>query len=290
MRLILFIVSFCVFLFSPISHAVIILDSTYEEFGFHKARDLAKQSQFKSLIFISESASGSWIGNYNGHGYVLTAGHVYEKNADPSEYAYRTLDGTAYQADKLYKHPLWNGDTDDRTGYDFVIVRLKNEVDTAGSQPALYGGSHESGKLLTFIGYGYRGTGTHGQDTEIDTHNKPAGAVGLIEKVVDAVDPAPASGDAGSYLGIWLPKEDGSIPNPFTKKGITKPVSSLSGVLGSGDSGGPAWIETSSGWAIAGINSNGGGNAKYGDASWFARVSHVKDWILSIVPTAKFVE
>lgn len=32
------------------------------------------------------------------------------------------------------------------------------------------------------------------------------------------------------------------------------------------------------------------GNAAYGDFSWFPRVSHVKQWIISIVPTARFIK
>lgn len=272
------------------ANAVIILDSTFKKSGFAEAEALAKRPQFKSLIFISEIGSGSWIGNYQGHGYVLTAGHVFEKDSTPDEYVYKTLDGKEYHADKIYIHPLWNGISDDRTGYDSAIVRLTTEVDDAGSQPVLYSGTAEAGKELVFIGYGYRGHGTKGQDTDIDTENTPAAAVGLIEQVQDAEDPIPSKGDAGSYLGTWLPKEDGSIENPLKDDGITTPVSSLAGNLGSGDSGGPAWIKTDKGWAIAGINVNGDGNAEYGKQSWFARVSHLQSWIKSIVPNAKFVD
>ncbi|MCL9683636.1 hypothetical protein [Legionella maioricensis] len=91
----------------------------------------------------------------------------------------------------------------------------------------------------------------------------------------------------GNYLGIWLPKEDGSLPNPLNEEGITKPVSPLAGILGSGDSGGPAWIKTDNGWAIAGVNSDGSGNAAYGDISWFPRVSSINKWIQQVMPEAR---
>ncbi|STX44443.1 V8-like Glu-specific endopeptidase [Legionella donaldsonii] len=273
--------------------SVIILESTYQKSGFKKAESLALEPQFASLIYLEgdeSSGSGSWIGNYKGHGYVLTAGHLFTDGIKASYYTYQTIDGTEYQGEAVFFHPLWNGNLTTRTGYDFAIVRLKEKVTDGGAQPVLYGGNHEKGKMLTFIGYGWRGAGKKGQDTSIDTGDRPAAAKGLIESVEEAVEPVPKKGDAGNYIGIWLPKEDGSLSNPFTEEGITKPVSALSGILGSGDSGGPAWIRTENGWAIVGINSNGSGNAAYGDKSWFPRISHVRGWIEQIVPNTLFTK
>lgn len=275
------------------SWSVIILDSTFKKSGFKQAEELALLPQFKSLIFLqgeSSSGSGSWIGNYLGRGYVLTAGHMFPHGTKVSDYTYQTVDGTKFDGDALFIHPLWNENPDDRTGYDFAIVRLNKEVTSAGAQPALYDGTDEEDKVLTFMGYGWRGTGTKGEDTSIDTEDQPAAAEGLIESVEEAVEPPPKTGDAGNYLGIWLPKEDGSISNPFYDEGITKPVSPLTGIIGSGDSGGPAWIQIENGWVIAGVNSHGTGNAAYGDMSWFARVSHVRDWVLEIMPETRFVK
>lgn len=273
--------------------ALIILDSTYNKSGFKKAEELAYLPQFASLVYLyseeSGSGSGSWIGNYQGHGYILTAGHMFPTGTKVTDYSYETLDGSYYEGEALFFHPLWNDNLADRTGYDFAIVRLTKKVTTAGIQPALYDGDEEKGKLVTFIGYGSRGAGKKGQNPSIDTRDEPAAGQGLIEYIKKAKEPPPETGDAGNYFGIWLPKEDGSIPNPLTEDGITKPVNSLSGILGSGDSGGPAWIETENDWAIAGINSNGSGNAAYGDTSWFPRISHVREWILQIMPEARFI-
>lgn len=274
------------------SWAVIILDSTFKKSGFEQAEALALSPQFASLIFLdndSISGSGAWIGNYEGHGYVLTAGHMFPAGTKASKYSYQTIDGTRYHGDAVFIHPLWNENAEDRTGYDFALVRLSEEVKNAGPQPALYAGNAEQGKLLTFMGYGWRGTGTKGEDTSIDTGNQPAAAEGLIECVENAQKPIPQTGDAGNYLGVWLPKEDGSLPNPLHKQGIIKPISPLTGILGSGDSGGPAWIQTENGWAIAGVNSDGNGNARYGDKSWFARVTQVREWILQLMPSARFI-
>jgi hypothetical protein len=292
-RFVNLILIFSVFLLSKPCWPVIILDSTFQHSGFKKAEDLARSPQFNSLIYLAgenESGSGSWIGNYQGHGYVLTAGHMFSPEISAADYTYIAMDGKKYSGERVYLHPLWNENSDDRTGYDFAIVQLDKEVTNAGSQPALYAGTEEKGKVVTFIGYGWRGTGTKGEDTSIDTKDQPAAAVGLIESVVGAADPVPAKGDAGNYFGIWLPREDGDIENPLDEDGITTPVSPLTGILGSGDSGGPAWIQTENGWAIAGINSDGSGNAAYGDTSWFPRVSEVQEWIAKTVPTATLTE
>ena len=63
--------------------------------------------------------------------------------------------------------------------------------------------------------------------------------------------------------------------------------SHYAGLLGSGDSGGGAWIETDAGWAIAGVNGDGSGQAQYGDTSGFARVSGHVPWITAIFPGAR---
>lgn len=135
--------------------AVIILDSTYKKSGFKKAEALAWSPQFSSLIFLQSNAmdgSGSWIGNYDGHGYLLTAGHMFPSGTKAADYTYETLDGTDYHGEAVFLHPLWNANANDRTGYDFAIVRLKEEVSTAGAQPTLYKGTEEQGKVLTMIG------------------------------------------------------------------------------------------------------------------------------------------
>ncbi len=271
------------------SLAIVILDDTYQESGFKSAEQLAQSPQFKPLMYLSGHGSGVWIGNYEGHGYILTAGHMFPPGYSATNYTYHGRDGGTYTGEKVFLHPLWNENSQDRTGYDFAIVRLGEEVTDAGSQAALYDGSAEKGQLLTFMGYGYRGTGKKGQDKEIDTEDKPAAAQAIIEEVVAAVEPTPDHGNAGNHLGTWLPKEDGSVKNPYDPEGSTKPSTPLAGGIAEGDSGGPAWIMTQNGWAVAGVNSDGTGNVTYGDQSWFARVSHIRSWIESIVPTATFV-
>lgn len=79
---------------------------------------------------------------------------MFPSDTKASEYTYQTIDGTQYHGEAVFIHPLWNENPEDRTGYDFAIVRLREAVENAGQQPALYEGNAENGKVLTFIGYG----------------------------------------------------------------------------------------------------------------------------------------
>ncbi len=281
------------FAWSMSAHAVIILDSTFKKSGFAAAEQLAMQPAFQALMHLESEldvidGSGVWIGNYRGHGYVLTAAHMFVGGIEANGYTYVLRSGERFQGEKLFLHPLYrNKGNHDRTGFDLAVVQLSKEVTQAGAQPFLYSGTKEYGGLLTFMGYGYRGIGSKGQMTIIDTKNRAAAAQGVVTKVVDAKKNIQQQDDAGNYLEIWLPKEDGSLKDAHDAIS-TFPKTSLVGLLGSGDSGGPAWLQFNNDWVIVGINSDGTGNAKYGDYSWFARISSVQEWLRLMVPSLKF--
>lgn len=292
------------------AQAVVILDSTWaahggtEEnpaagFGAHIA--LANQPQFDAAVSFSTdgeafgACSGTWIGNFDGAGYVLTAGHCFEAGAGADAYVYRTQGGGLYRGTELFVHPRWNGDLDTRTGYDLTIVRLDRPVFDAGPQPFLYAGTGELGRIGVMVGFGSRGIGSVGEDDlfyEVaDQASEKAAAEARIDEVTEAVEPFPRKrkADAGNYLAVFMPDEEGSFENPYG--GPARPATPMIGLLGSGDSGGGLWIPVGGGeWAIAGIASNGGGNAEYGQSSWFARVSLHRDWIAGIVPAAAFAQ
>ena len=285
--------------------AVIILDSTWRQEGGTAARPeagfgahlrLAAEPQFKAVVaFASDGeawgeASGTWIGNDDRHAYVLTAAHVFELPAQADSYVIRSPGGTIHHIDRIWMPPEWAGDTDTRTGYDLAILRLTKPMTDAGPAPVLYAGSSEAGKLITFVGYGSRGIGSRGQQDEFYTGSDKAAAQGIVDECVDldrtaAADP---EADAGGYLGVFLGREDGTVENPYG--GSATPPNRLAGLLGSGDSGGSAWMQSGAGWVIVGVNSNGSGEAAYGDSSWFARVGPHRDWITDIFPGARFTD
>lgn len=281
--------------------AVVVLDSTWraegggrgheaDGFGAHIA--LANQPQFAGVMSLASEedewgeASGTWIGNDDRHGYILSAAHVFDPPSNRADsYFYRTGDGTTYTGERVWVHPRWNGDNDNRAGFDLAIVRLTKPVRGVGNPPKLYAGHAERGKTLTFVGYGNRGIGSKGEDEKYYNGGGKAAAQGVVDEVVDMVRPFPAKADAGNYLSVTLPREDGRLENPFGGK--TVPVSRYAGLLGSGDSGGSAWLSLDGTWVLAGVNVNGTGDT-YGETSSFMRVSGHQSWIAGIFPGVRF--
>lgn len=287
---------------APPAGAVVILDSQWKKDGGRKGREaagftsalrLAAQPQFRAVLALSTDgeswgeASGTWIGNADGHAYLLTAAHVYDLPAQKDAYVVRAPGGRVLKADRLWLNPGWNGDVNERCGYDLVILRLEDEITGLGEPPVLYGGSAEMGRLITFVGYGSRGIGSTGERDEFYQGSDKAAAQGLVEEAEPVVRPMPETGDAGNYLGVWLPREDGGVDSPYDGSDPV-PATPLAGLLGSGDSGGSAWMEDGGRWVLVGVNSNGSGNAQYGDQSWFTRVALHRKWILKIFPQARF--
>lgn len=259
--------------------AVVITDSAWRqaggtkshpEAGFKAAVSLAEQPQFWGLVSASSDgdewgeASGTWIGNYNGHGYILTAAHVYSKFPKANEEMYRSHDGQVHKAEALYVDDDYIN-VNDTNGDDIAIVKLRDEVHGAGQPPLLYSGHNEKGAHVTIVGFGNRGIGSVGEDEDYNAGDEPAAATNVIDDL-ESKD---------NYFGVTLRREQrGTAP--------------LDGLLGAGDSGGSTWIHTSAGWIIVGINSNGDGDSKYGDHSYFTRVSGLHDWILRHFPAARF--
>lgn len=279
-------------LVSTVRHAgaVIILDSTWraeggrpgnesEGFGAHAA--LAKQPQFAGVIPLSHAGdddwstgSGTWVGNFEGAGYVLTAAHIWDRGGSVSDFDYRAPDGTALEGTHVKFHPLYDW-SDNRQGYDFALVKLEEPITNAGAPPLLYAGDRELGQRIVMVGYGARGIGSFGQKQRFRTHGGKAAAENVVDEVMAAARPAPRGEDAGNWFRCTLRRE-------------SEGAGRLDGLLGSGDSGGPTWLRSNGQWAIAGVNGSGTGNAGYGDSSYFARVSGVRDWLTGLLPGLRF--
>ncbi|MFT3810886.1 MAG: trypsin-like serine protease [Micropepsaceae bacterium] len=281
------------------AHAVIILDSTYRAEGYKAAEALAAEPQFAAVFAFCDdetgegcgNASGTWIGNDESHGYILTAAHNFDGGYGLDTYVYRSREGRYYKAAAIVVHPNYTrvvaaGEENEASlGFDVAIVTLTEPVTDAGDPPLLYAGVDEMGQTLTYVGYGSRGSAGAGQDENEPAGQIAAAAQGVIESVT-ALSLSAAGGADGNYIQVYLPGEDGSVENPFGGD-VVEPVSKNAGLLGSGDSGGSAWIETDGVWSIAGVNGNGSGNAQYGDTSGFARVSGHIPWITGIFPDAR---
>ncbi len=281
------------------ANAVIILESTYEAEGYAASEALAAEPQFAAIFALCDrvnegcgNASGTWIGNDDEHGYILTAAHAFDGDDYAARWAYRSRAGKYYTAVDVAVHPGYvraeatKQESAYSLGFDIALVTLSEPVDDAGEPPLLYSGSDEQGMTLTFIGYGTRGSAGTGEDENEPAGEVAAAAQGVVDRVLPLVLNELGEAD-GNSLEVFLPKEDGSVVNPITGAKGDKPVSDNAGLLGGGDSGGSAWIETDAGWAIAGINGDGSGKAQYGDTSGFARVSGHIAWITELFPGAR---
>lgn len=285
---------------APVS-AVVIQDSLWRREGGTKGREwagfganlrLAAQPHFRPVLALSHDgqvwgeASATWIGNDADHAYLLTAAHIFELPATIGQYVVRLPGGGTAKPDKVWLHPAWNGDFDSRTGYDLALLRLPRPIADAGPPPVLYGGTGERGQIITFVGFGSRGIGSTGEQDRFYRGADKAAAQGRVDQLEAMVLPMPRKGDGGNYLGIWLGREDGGLSNPYG--GPNKPINDLAGLLGSGDSGGSAWMQVEGHWRVVGVNSNGSGTASYGDSSWFTRLSPHQDWLRGLFPGARF--
>ncbi|MFZ5778669.1 MAG: trypsin-like peptidase domain-containing protein [Pseudomonadota bacterium] len=273
------------------ARAIVILDSTWraeggrpgrEKDGFRAHIALANQPQFDSLIALSEDegeewddASGTWLGNFGGAGYVLTAGHVFKRGETADKYLYRTQRGTVHEGVRVVVHPRYNGDGNTRSGYDVAVVRLDGAVTDAGPPPLLFAGPIKVGLRVVIVGFGSRGLGSTGEQ---DVYDNPASNKTAAENTVDEVT-APTTGDvrdedSGNWLRVTLRRE-------------SEGGSRLDGILGGGDSGGSVWARFDGRWYVVAVNATGTGD-RYGEHSYFARLAGVRPWLANVLPGLRF--
>jgi hypothetical protein len=270
--------------------AVIILDSTWraeggrpgrESAGFRAHIALANQPQFAGLVSFSRdeevwgSGSGTWIANVGGRGRILTAAHLFDDGASVNEYVYRTASGAVQRGVSLGVHPLYEGDINDRTGYDVAIVTLEGPVTDAGSPPVLYVGPLQVGTRIVMVGFGSRGVASVGQQPAYYEGSDKAAAENIVSDVMETVWPVPKGEDSGNWFEVTLQREG-------------EGASRLDGILGSGDSGGSTWLNTAGRWAIVGVNSSGTGDI-YGASSSFTWIAGVRGWLAATVPGTRFI-
>lgn len=272
--------------------AVIILDSTWSAEGGRPGRErdgyrahvaLANQPQFDSLVALSgdggaewNDASGTWIGNFGGVGYVLSAAHCYDADDPVDGYLYRTQRGTVCRGTRVVRHPDYGSDSDNRSGYDVAISRLDRPLTDIGPPPLLYGGEVGVGARIVIVGFGSRGLGSTGENVVFSSpRSNKAAAENIVDKVTEPdADDGDDDEDAGNWLRVTLrrPSEGGGR---------------LDGILGSGDSGGSAWMQIAGRWYIVGVNASGTGDT-YGAHSYFTRLSGVRDWMVGVLPGLRF--
>lgn len=186
--------------------------------------------------------------------WIVTAAHA---SFCINENAYVMVSGKARAIKQLYVHP----DYTPGKSHDIALVELKKPV--LNIAPAtFYKQQNEVGKQVWFIGIGGTGTGLTGETIDNAQNN------GVLRKAQNTINYA-----NGPLIKFNFDKGQAALP--------------LEGVSGGGDSGGPAFIKTASGFQLLGISSRPEGTfskiGEYGIIEVYSRVSFFQSWFSKII-------
>jgi hypothetical protein len=246
-------------------------------------QDLARR--FPATAFIRSAGPAQQLrgtGTLIAPHWILTAAHVaaYTALSDVAE-----VSGTTSIIDRVILHPDWRTNADLK--HDIALFHLKSPV-TEVVPANLYTATDEAGMFVTFVGRGTIGTGLTG-DTRKEDWRQRVAAIGRGSVGAGLI------GDTGKEE--WrlraatnrVEKTDG----PFLQFRFDAPedanVTDLEGISGSGDSGGPAYLERSGTLYVIGVSSwqdtkpTNRQEGRYGVLEYYLRVSYFADWIRSRV-------
>jgi Trypsin len=177
--------------------------------------------------------------------WVITAAHVAKGSSSPTV----NFDGVEYPIEAKYIFPNWQ----DMGPNDIGLIKLAKPVEGIAPVP-VYEDADESGKQVVFVGRGGTGTGLTGPTGE---DRKKRGATNTVVSVEKE----------------WL---HFIFHEPAS-------ASELEGISGPGDSGGPAFIQRSGKYYVAGLSVWGqpgkNGRGTYGALEGYTRVSSYIGWI-----------
>jgi secreted trypsin-like serine protease len=252
------------------AHAIIIRHDT----GY--TRYVARESMFPSVFWLEQrSMRKVCVATLIDAQWALTAAHCVEETdlrahiARAGEYAVQ-IAGLLSGIDKVVMHPNYafrydQGHADEEV--DLALLRLSEPLSMPVPMP-LYREQDELDRVATLLGWGYFGVGTTGIQSDDGrfrmAQNRVSEAQGRLRFNFD--DPR-------------LPQSR---------------AVDLEGIPGLGDSGGPALLQTTDGWQIAGVaigeiaaeSAPVGVQGLYGAVGVYERVSGHLGWIESVIHAA----
>lgn len=217
-------------------------------------------AQTSTATTLNANCTGSLL--YTGR-HILTAAHCVDDDGDGAVDAGLQFNIVFQMFDQNYVIPIdtdintvvlapgWTGDTDD--GADLAIIELPLIAPFPAQRYDIYRSDDELDQLITMVGYGQTGTGDTGAV-------EGSGSVKRIgHNVIDDIDDL----GAGDVLQIDFDSAGG--------------LGNSEAITGPGDSGGPIFLDSATGLAVAGIVSFGG--TEFGDEDNYTRVSEFAAFI-----------
>ncbi|HUE97363.1 MAG TPA: trypsin-like serine protease, partial [Longimicrobiaceae bacterium] len=194
-----------------------------------------------------------------GDRWALTAAHAVEM-LGPFDAAHVRFGEECHRVRRVILHPDWEGGwPHPHQMHDLALVELERPVEGIAPVP-LYGGSGELGRIVTIAGRGRAGNGRAGA---------AAGRDHVLRSGTNRVD-------AVTDTTLFLIFDEPSSATP------------LEAISGSGDSGGPAFLELDGALQLAGISSATSGVPDltlglYGTVDFYTRVSSFTGWIHNVI-------
>jgi hypothetical protein len=212
--------------------------------------------------------NGSYSGTLIAPGYVLTAAHVVG-SFPAASISFQLNAGTSFQiaASEIFVNPIYGTDTTNNIQHgDLAIIRLSSQAPATVPYYPLYGSAIAVGNSLELVGYGVGGDGINGATVPAN----PAVKRTALDPTVQTLNNR--NNVADTYVFYFSP-----------------PPATGTGTVGSGDSGGPAFIFANGQWQLAGVNtfaavfSAGQSPGTYGTGGGGMMVAPYSAWIQSVM-------
>lgn len=204
--------------------------------------------------------------------WVLTAGHNADLNDDGLPDTTWTGDFHlpgygVFSVSQAFTHPAFTGFAKPSINDDLALLHLATPLPAGLSYPGL--GSAGVGDFITLVGFGRSGYGSYGYTTNSSLTDRRFGS-----NVIDSLD---LDDEGGGLAEVFRYDFDDPATNGQADGSLGNDIETI---IGPGDSGGAALVQTVNGWELVGINTfTEGYGGRFGDIGGGVLVDPYSDWI-----------